>query len=244
MDDDKLSTLLFIDFKKAFDLVDHEILLQKISIYGATLQWFRSYLSHRSQAVRVNGNTSSLLPVKQGLPQGSIVGPILFLVFINDLPLHIRNSDIDIYADDATLSYSSKWNQPKSAMMEFITDDLLNVDKWAKNNKMVVSDIKTKSMLVCGKRLRNRLNDTDLKLNLELNNTKIKQVNKQKLLGTEIDEDLTYDLHVESLCKKLSKEIGLLKHISPYLKRQQREIYYDAVIKPTLLYGACVWSLN
>ena len=100
---------MFLDFKKAFDLVNHEVLLDKIGLCGGiveTVNWFESYLSERRQCVKINGLKSSLTRVKQGVPQGSIVGSILFVLFINDLRLHVINSDVDIYADDSTITFS------------------------------------------------------------------------------------------------------------------------------------------
>ena len=173
MDNDKVTGLISLDFKKTFDVVNYNILPQKLQIYGvsdAAFQWFRSYLSDRWQCVRVNGCTSSLLPINQGIPQGTIIGPMLFLLFINDIPLHIQNSNIDIYADDVTLTSCSKWNNI-SSVNNNIRGDLENIQHWANINKMVINEKKTKSMLVIGKRLRKRLNqdqhqDSDLSIAL------------------------------------------------------------------------------
>ena len=180
MDKDNTSGLVFLNFKKAFHLVNHKVLLD-------TVNWFKSYLSGRRQCVKVNGLKSSLMPVKQGVPQGSNVGPILFILFINDLPLHVTNSDVDIYADDSTLAFSSRWNANISFMEKNINEDLDQVVTWSKMNKMVISQTKTKCMFVVGKRLRKRLDNINSNLNISLNGrTIIDQIKSQKLLGIKI----------------------------------------------------------
>ena len=112
MDNDELTGLVFIDFRKAFDVIDHELLLKKLSIYGvcpSSVAWFKSYLSKRKQFITLGKVKSEQLTVKHGMPQGSILGPVLFLLFVNDMPLNIHKSTMDIYADDSTLSSSSNW---------------------------------------------------------------------------------------------------------------------------------------
>jgi len=116
MDNDEVIGLVFIDFRKAFDVIDRE-LLKKLSIYGASpssVAWFKSYLSERKQFISLGKTTSEQLTVKQGVPQGSILGPVLFLLFVNDMPLHVQKSTMDIYADDITLSSSSNWKTIQS----------------------------------------------------------------------------------------------------------------------------------
>ena len=157
MDNDKVTGMISIDLKKAFDLVSHEILLQKLQIYGlsdSAVKWFHFYLSDRQQCVKVNGCTSSLLPINQGIPQGTIVGPMLFLIFISDAPLYVQNSNMNIYAYDATLISSSRWDNI-SPMNNNIQKDLDNIQQWAIMNKMIINEKKTKSVLIRGKRLRN-----------------------------------------------------------------------------------------
>ena len=136
----------------------------------------------------MHGCTSSLLPIDQGIPQGTIIGPILFLLLINDIPLHIQNSNIVIYADDATLTSCSKWNNI-SIVNNNIQRNLGNIQRWANMNKMVINGEKTKSVLVIGKRLRKRMNKDqhqDSDFTIALNNSQIERVRTQEV---EIDDD-------------------------------------------------------
>ena len=168
-------------------------------MYGlsdSAVKWFHSYLSDRQQCVKVNGCTSSLLPINQGIPQGTIVGPMLFLIFINDAPFHVQNSSMKIFADDATLI--SRWDNI-SPMNNNIQKDLENIQQWAKMNKMIINEKKTKSMLIRGKRLRKRMGKQHLaqnssvdQLSIILNNSPIENVYSHKILGTEVDEDLFF----------------------------------------------------
>ena len=166
-------------------MVNHKVLLDKIGLYGGTVEtvnWFETYLSDRRQCVKVNGLKSSLMPVKQGVPQGSIVGPILFVLFIDDLPLHV------------TLTFSSEWNANVSFMEKNINDDLDKAVKWSKMNKMVISQTETKCMFVVGKRLLKRLDNLNSNLIISLNGAIIDQVKSHKLLGIHLDQDLDFDI--------------------------------------------------
>ena len=107
VDNDELTRLVFVDFHKAFDIIDHNLLLKKLSVYGASpdsVAWFQSYQEGWRQFVKLGHITSEPKPVRQGVPQRSILGPVLFLLFVNDMPLNLNNSTIDIYADNTTLS--------------------------------------------------------------------------------------------------------------------------------------------
>ena len=217
MDNDMVTGLAFVDFRKAFDVINHELLL-KLSIYGAndlSLKWFGSYLTGRKQYVRINGCCSTSKQLLQGVPQGSILGPILFLLFVNDMPLSIRDSTLDVYADDTTLSKCSSWeNVPHLA--QALNQDLKRLDEGSARNKMFINSQKTKSMLVTGKRLRNLVASTSI--DVSLNRSNIEHVTDFKLLGITLAQDLSFNRQIEELCKKLVKHIGLLRHIRPYLK--------------------------
>ena len=144
IDNGKLVGVVLVDFMKAFDLVDHQILLDKLSVYGIkdeALMWFNTYLTHREQQVSVNNCMSGFKQITYGVPQGSILEPLLFLLFINDLPLHTKDVSIDLYADDTTL-YDTQDS------MERIEDNLQstlnNLHVWCKNNGMILKIIKNK----------------------------------------------------------------------------------------------------
>jgi len=143
---------------------------------------------------------------------------------------------MNIYADDAALISNSRWDNI-SSMNNNIQKNLQNIQQWAIMNKMIINETKTKSMLIRGKRLRKCMekqhlaqNSSVAQLSIILSNSPIENVHSHKILGIEVDEDLDFTNQCEILAKKISKRIGLLKYISPYLKRNQREIYYKAVI--------------
>ena len=120
--------------------------------------------------------------------------------------------------------------------------DLSEVERWVRENKMYMNMQKTKALLVTGKRLRKRMVQDIGKLGVKTDNVEIEQVANHKRLRMIIDEDLTYEVHVDKLCNKLSKQLGLLRHISPYLNKNQRIIFFNAVIKPLLMYASTVWT--
>ena len=162
MDRDRASGLVFIDYKKAFDLIDHGLLLEKLKTYGVgdnKLDLLRSHLSGRTQYVHINDCHSSPRTVSAGVPQGSILGPILFLLFINDLSSAAQHSTIDIYVDDTALSLSSDVTDELTAMSSALQQDLDDVSRWSAANKMVTNAAKTKCLLVTGKRIPCKLDN-------------------------------------------------------------------------------------
>ena len=147
--------------------------------------------------------TSEPKPVGQGVPQGSILGPVLVLLFVNHVPLHLNISTIDICVDDTTLFLSADWNNITS-LTQAISNDLENIEKWSTENKMYINTERTKALLVTGKRLQHKLSEETATLKLRLDATNIDQLLHHKLLGLIIDKDLSFEAHIE-LCKKLSK---------------------------------------
>ena len=133
--------MVFIDFHKAFVVIDHELLLKKLSVYGVRSSYtalFKLYLSERKQFITLGKVKSEQLSVKQGVSQGSILGLVLFLLFVNDMPLHVHKTTVDIYADDSTLSSSSNW-KTISSLNQTLSDDLAETERWARGNKMYIN---------------------------------------------------------------------------------------------------------
>ncbi|CAB3981943.1 Hypothetical predicted protein [Paramuricea clavata] len=145
MDDDKVTCLTFIDFKKAFDLINHKTLLKKLAIYGvdgSSIAWFTLYLSDRKQFVKLNEYVSTCQVVSQGVPQGLILGPLLFITFINDMPLHMPDPNVEIYADDTTLARSASIDK-LPVLTRMINQDLICLERWCNENGMVINTSKT-----------------------------------------------------------------------------------------------------
>ena len=146
MDEGYSTGLISIDLKKAFDTVDHKILYQKLEHYGVVgreLSWFKSYLSNRKQFCRVNGVDSNIKKIDVGVPQGSCLCPLLFLVYINDLPCIAKNSKVSIYADDTSIYHSPK---DITQLNKALNEELIRLDRWLKGNKLSLNVTKMRSM--------------------------------------------------------------------------------------------------
>ena len=144
IDDGLTNAILFIDLKKAFDTIDHEILLSKLELYGfkgVSLNLFRDYLSDRTQVTVINNVNSETSFISCGVPQGSILGPLLFLLYINDLPNCNLLSDVRMYADDTNLTFASK---DPNELFSSLTHDLGNLKQWLDSNRLSLNVLKTK----------------------------------------------------------------------------------------------------
>ena len=238
LDRGELVGVILVDFLKAFDLVDHDILLRKLEIYKFNQNcrnWFRSYLSERTQKVTFKNTFSAQKPVKYGVPQGSILGPLLFLLFVNDLPLH-TNAMIDLYADDATVYEISKSKEEIERKLQIA---VLEIASWCKKNGMVINIDKTKAMLITTRQRRRRIDDN---IQIFLNDFQLSNVQKEKVLGVEIDNNLLWGEHVRKIARKMSTNIWLLSKIKGYLSKEHRLTYYKSYIQPHLDYSNIVWG--
>ena len=161
LDNDRVSGMVLVDYRKACDMIDHTLLLKKLEMYGISrdsLQWFTSYLKDRRQLVKLVDKQSSVAIVRHGIPQGSILGPLLFIVFINDLPLYVTSSRIDLYADDTTLTSSTKCRSI-GRLEGTLSTSIAEIVDWAASKKLPINEGKTKAMLTTGKRLPSKINE-------------------------------------------------------------------------------------
>ena len=229
---------LFLDFRKAFDMVDHTLLLKKLSHYKlshASLSWFQSYLSTRVQCIKSDDGMSEFSEMLSGVPQGSILGPTLFLLFINDLPLYLKHCLVDLYADDSTVHISGK---SKPEIEHKLQADANESDDWSIRNKLPIHYGKSTTMTL-GTRYKIREVGH---LNISIGNTSLNSVHSQKLLGLHIDETLNWNQHIDYLCSVISSRISLLKQLSYYVPQNIQKIYYQSYILPMIDYGSISWG--
>lgn len=229
---------LFIDFRKAFDYVDRKILLDKLETYGVrgvALQWFKSYLSGRTQYVEVCGAVSSVLNSDTGVPQGSILGPTLFLIYINDLAFCFDNYDSNItlinYADDTNILITG---ESENTVIAKAKETLLRIHQWSADNKLYINEDKT-NIIVYFKHegLKNKITSELPSLTVSPSAT---------MLGLIIDDNLTWDPHVNNLCTKLARANFALRSLAKFCSLDMLRTLYFACFHSILRYGIVHWG--
>ena len=237
LDDDKTACGIFIDLQKAFDTVNHSILTDKLSHYGirgTANNWFKSYLNNRYQFVSINGAESHPIPILHGVPQGSVLGPLLFLVYINDLHCAINFSSVYHFADDTNLlniSSSVKRTQKQ------VNLDLKSLYKWLLANKISLNCSKTE--LVIFHKIGFK---TDFNLKIKLNGHKLFPSDSIKYLGVHLDPTLSGKAHCKILASKLRRANGLLSKIRHYVPKRELYSLYHSLFSSHLTYGLQIWG--
>ncbi|CAB4032146.1 Hypothetical predicted protein, partial [Paramuricea clavata] len=196
IDKKQLIAIVLLDMSKAFDSIDTTTLITKLEDVGAScqaIQWFQSYLTSRYQVVRIQTTLSEPLEVKSGVPQGSILGPLLFSIYVNDLPSVPQQCSPYSYVDDTKLLMSFSLQHQQRAVSE-INQDLLRIRNWCFDNKLLLNPEKTKAMICGSRQMRAKLPN----FRLSLLGKEIIPVTSAKDLGVILDSGMTFDSHVQA----------------------------------------------
>ena len=239
VDDSLLNGVIFLDLKKAFDTMDHAILLGKLKLYGVSsqsLNWFQSYLSDRKQQTFIDGVQSDCRNITCGIPQGSILGPLLFTIYINDLPSCNLFSKPRMYADDTTLTTSA---EDPCVLEHKMNYDMNLIQSWLSANKLTLNVKKTKYMLIGSQFKLSQINSD---FTVKVNNTPLERVIKHKSLGVQTDESLNWRPHIHTISKKISAGIAILRRVSHFIPFDTRVNMYNALVMPYFNYCGAVWG--
>ena len=228
--------ILLLDHSKAFDSVPHRRLVKQVESFGIhdrALAWIDAFLTNRRQQVRANGEHSDFKAVKSGVRRGSILGPVLFTIYVNDIPSQLDNI-ISMYADDTKL-YAAITSE---CSITSLKSDLKKLEGWAKLMQMKFHPAKCKVM---------RIGKDNIKATYHMKAGdgeyhELEEVDVEKDLGVEIDTKLKFSQHIQSKVNKANRVLGCLKHTFKFLNKEVFTLLYKALVRPHLEYASCVWS--
>ena len=226
---------LFLDLSKAFDTLDHKILIAKLYKYGirgVTLELFKCYLTNRKQFVCFDNHLSEHKNIRCGVPQGSILGPILFLLYINDLSNVSNVLKCILFADDTSIFFS---HNDVNSLQEIFNNELQLITKWLNTNKLLINVSKTNFMVFTKKKC-----NIDA-ISINMCNSEIKHVSSLKFLGVIVDNKLNWSNHINLICNKLSKNIGVLYRLKS-LPKSVLKLIYNTLIIPHINYCITAWG--
>ena len=236
LDDKNENAMVFLDQSKAFDRIYHtglKLKLKACGIQGALYNLLCSYLQDRTLKVAINGSKSKVCKTTAGVPQGSILGPLLFLIYINDITSELE-SEIHLYADDAVLMTSYKAKDTVQAFQQ-LNRDLARLSSWATTWFMSFNPTKTKYMVVSN-------NHQEQYPELKLNNTELDRVQTFPQLGVHLNEKMNWEDHINTIINRANKKIGLIWKLSNDIPRFAVENIYTSYIRPQLEYGCIIYD--
>ena len=244
MDKNEVPINIFLDLSKAFDTIDHNILLHKLRFYvldGSTVFLFESYLSNRRQYVEIDEMLSETLLVKIGVPQGSILGPLLFTIYINDFPQVSNIFNFIMYADDTTLSstlnqFTDSTQHKNKSVESLINYELGKVIEWLNINKLSLNKEISKYMIFNVPRKETQT------LTLKIDNINIEQVDELNFLGLTLGANVTWKKHINKIANKCSKTTGVLNKLKHLLPLDIKTLLYNSLILSHINYCITVWG--
>ena len=228
----KQTDLILLDFSKAFDKVAHEKLLLKLHQYGIrgdTLNWIKDFLDNRKQTVVINGINSDEVPVSSGVPQGSVLGPILFLAYINDLPEQVK-SRVRLFADDTAMNLAIS----STTDGQVLQTDLACLEQWEKMWDMQFNPSKCQVLHITRKA-------KPLDTKYILHNVELESASAAKYLGVTIADDLAWSPHIDNTTKKANQTLGFLKRNIRVHNKDLKSVAYKTLVMPQLEYASTVW---
>lgn len=228
---------IFIDFSKAFDHLNHNTLLKKLELYGirgTPLELLKCYLSHRLQCVKIGQHTSSFQTISAGVPQGSILGPLLFILYINDLVLTDSKPTFVIYADDASLFFTGSSTQ---SLVPLINNVLVKVKVWSEANSLLINTKKTKAILFNSRQFL-----TQPDMCIYIGNSQVQFVDTVKILGVFFNKTMSWDTEIQFILSNLAKCTGILAKFRYFLPEHIKLIIYNSLFVSHLNYCFLVWG--
>ena len=239
MDTGLTNAIAFLDLSKGFDTLNIQILLKRLTEIGVSpesLAWFESYLCERKQFVFVNKSISKVKTLHMGVPQGTVLGPIFFLIYVNDLPKSVSNGLVSMYADDTTIICNA---DNVNDLQDNINRCLHDVAIWFNSNRLVVNASKSNFMLVG---THQKLASIESSLDVRINDCKLQECTSAKLLGVILDQHLSFDEHVIHLCKKIAPRIGIIHRLRRILPINALNTIYITCIQSLMDYCLSVYG--
>ena len=232
-----MTGVCFLDIRKCFDSIDHELLKLKLSYYGIQqkeLEWFSNYLNDRSQVVCYANSISDVQNLDVGVPQGSVLGPILFTIFINDVTQYVAEGTCNLYADDTVVYFQGKSCADINTSLQICIDQL---SVWYKNNNLSLNASKCEVMLISSQR---RFISDSLCINLD--GQQLNNVSCANYLGMKIDKNVNWNVYVKKLCSNVYLKLKQLRRLVDVVSPELLSKIYSSTIQPCIDYAISVWG--